>query len=130
MRMGPSTGAGKAVHKAMSPGAVVGRHHRHRDRPRSYRFCSIMRTVSCVFAATTSNGHPRKTRRSGRSRTSLLWGPAESSQLDRMERAVAEGGRVPDEVWETLRRVFQGCPPDGMAPTAVSLLSFYDPDFR
>lgn len=51
------------------------------------------------------------------------------AQLERMEKAVAEGGRVPEAVWDIARRFPSGVPAMEWLRSAVSVLSFYDPDY-
>lgn len=50
-------------------------------------------------------------------------------QLEKMERTIAEGGKVPAEVWDIVGRFPKNAPPMEWLRTAVSVLSFYDPDF-
>jgi len=120
---GSLDGGWKGRAQAMSPGAGL-----EGIIATATSICSIENSVLCYRGYNIDDLAENAT--FGEVTYLLFYGDLPSrAQLDRMERAVAEGGRVPEEVWETLRRFPKDVPPMEWLRTAVSLLSFYDPDF-
>jgi citrate synthase len=50
-------------------------------------------------------------------------------QRETMERVIAEGGKVAPEVWDLVGRFPKNVPPMEWLRSAVSVLSYYDPDY-